>query len=249
MLPLLHVEGLAEPYNSPRQSLPKTFWQTGHIDAIRTRTILDKGSLTGDVVLPLQIDPRYTVDIDVLADWERYARLIQDHTLQYKQKLKLIKLAIFDIDGVFTDGGIYCSLNGEELLKFSRVDGKGIELIKEINIIPAVISSENSPIAEKRMVKLQINEIILGADNKLKAYCELRDLYRLSDSEICFCGDDVQDSAPIEKVGFSACPQNAVRSIKERCDYVSPLRGGEGFVREICDMLSGAQNEEDSNRR
>jgi N-acylneuraminate cytidylyltransferase len=66
MLPLLEVEGVAEPYNAPRQSLPRTYWQTGHIDAIRASTILEKGSLTGGEILPLMIDPRYTADIDTL---------------------------------------------------------------------------------------------------------------------------------------------------------------------------------------
>ena len=76
MRPLLTVPGLAEPYNAPRQSLPQTYWQTGHIDAIRTRTILEKNSLSGEVILPLHIDPRYTIDIDTLRDWDRAEWLI-----------------------------------------------------------------------------------------------------------------------------------------------------------------------------
>ncbi|MBI3739412.1 MAG: acylneuraminate cytidylyltransferase family protein, partial [Chloroflexi bacterium] len=67
--PLLKVKGIAEPYNAPRQILPPVYWQTGHIDAIRLKTIMRKHSLTGDVVYPLVIDPRYTVDIDNLSDW------------------------------------------------------------------------------------------------------------------------------------------------------------------------------------
>ena len=70
--PLLEVEGISEPYNAPRQSLPPVYWQTGHIDAIRRSTIANKHSLTGDVIYPLVIDPRYTVDIDTLSDWAKY---------------------------------------------------------------------------------------------------------------------------------------------------------------------------------
>jgi N-acylneuraminate cytidylyltransferase len=73
---LLDVPGLPEPYNAPRQSLPPIFWQTGHIDAIRTATILEGGSMSGGVIYPLLIDPRYTVDIDNLQDWARYEHLI-----------------------------------------------------------------------------------------------------------------------------------------------------------------------------
>ncbi len=70
--PLLEVEGIPEPYNAPRQSLPPVYWQTGHVDAIRQFTIINKHSLTGDVIYPLVIDPRYTVDIDTLSDWAKY---------------------------------------------------------------------------------------------------------------------------------------------------------------------------------
>jgi len=75
MTPLLEVDGIAEPYNAPRQVLPAVYWQTGHIDAIRVSTIRQKRSLTGDVIYPLVFDPRYTVDIDVPADWVRYEAL------------------------------------------------------------------------------------------------------------------------------------------------------------------------------
>jgi CMP-N-acetylneuraminic acid synthetase len=68
---LLEVEGIDEPYNAPRQILPPVYWQTGHIDAIRTSTIVNKKSLTGDVIYPLMIDPKYTVDIDTLPDWAK----------------------------------------------------------------------------------------------------------------------------------------------------------------------------------
>ncbi|MEJ2759130.1 MAG: acylneuraminate cytidylyltransferase family protein, partial [Anaerolineales bacterium] len=66
---LLTVEGLAEPYNAPRQKLPQTYWQTGHVDITRPSTLLEKHSMTGDVILPLVLDPRYTVDIDTQRDW------------------------------------------------------------------------------------------------------------------------------------------------------------------------------------
>lgn len=75
MTPLLQVEGIAEPYNAPRQVLPPVCWQTGHIDVIRVSTIKQKRSLTGDVIYPLVIDPLYTVDIDDLSDWAKYEAL------------------------------------------------------------------------------------------------------------------------------------------------------------------------------
>ena len=74
--PLLEVAGIDEPYNAPRQILPPVYWQTGHIDAILVSTITQKKSLTGDVIYPLLIDPKYTVDIDTLPDWAKYEALV-----------------------------------------------------------------------------------------------------------------------------------------------------------------------------
>ena len=88
LVPLLSLPNIKEPYNAPRQELPPTYWQTGHVDVIRASTILEKGSLTGEVVLPVLIDPRYTVDIDTPADMARYARLMRDPELQPVDPLK-----------------------------------------------------------------------------------------------------------------------------------------------------------------
>jgi CMP-N-acetylneuraminic acid synthetase len=81
MVPLLAVPGLAEPYNAPRQALPPVYWQTGHIDAIRPAAILG-GSMSGQVILPLVIDPAYTVDLDTLADWDNAEWLVQQGGLR-----------------------------------------------------------------------------------------------------------------------------------------------------------------------
>jgi CMP-N-acetylneuraminic acid synthetase len=82
MTHLLSVPGIAEPYNAPRQSLPPVYWQTGHIDAIRPSTILDKGSMSGEVILALVLDARYTVDLDNLADWEHAEWLVSKGGLE-----------------------------------------------------------------------------------------------------------------------------------------------------------------------
>jgi N-acylneuraminate cytidylyltransferase len=82
MQSLLSLDGIAEPYNSLRQSLPATYWQTGHIDAIRVETILQKNSMSGSVILPLMIDPRFSVDIDTMQDWQRAEWLISQGDLE-----------------------------------------------------------------------------------------------------------------------------------------------------------------------
>ncbi len=82
MTPLLSVPGVAEPYNAPRQSLPPVYWQTGHVDAVRPSAILEKGSMSGDYVLALRLDPRYTVDLDSLADWEHAEWMVEKGGLE-----------------------------------------------------------------------------------------------------------------------------------------------------------------------
>ena len=82
MTPLLKVKGVKEPYNAPRQSLPTVYWQTGHIDVIRARTILEKGSMSGDVIWPVLIDARYTVDIDTPSDLQRAQSLAASGELE-----------------------------------------------------------------------------------------------------------------------------------------------------------------------
>src|SRR5512136_1890381 len=141
MTPLLTVEGLAEPYNAPRQSLPPTYWQTGHIDAIRVATIYDQKSLSGNIILPLIIDPQYTIDIDTLNDWRRAEWLIAQGDLpmvtpgKTKRPVpKRVTLVVFDFDGVMTDNHAWVDQDGREAVMVNRGDGMGISLLRKAGI-------------------------------------------------------------------------------------------------------------------
>lgn len=155
------------------------------------------------------------------------------------KKIQKIKIILFDVDGVFTDGTVIMEENGKEFLKFSRIDGKGIELIKKKGLKTAIITSENSNIVKKRMQKLNIDDIYIGIKDKLKIYNILKKKYKFKDEEFCFLGDDVQDLAIMQKVGFSCCPCNAQKEIKMISDYISVYEGGYGFVRDVCNLLLG----------
>ena len=121
MIPLLKLDGIAEPFNAPRQSLPPTYWQTGHIDVIRPRVILEGNSMSGRKILPYLIDPRYTVDIDTPFDWLRYEWLVRNADLDMvdpaskRRKLPAkISLVAMDFDGVLTDNLVYVDQDGSE---------------------------------------------------------------------------------------------------------------------------------------
>jgi len=148
-----------------------------------------------------------------------------------------IKLLIMDVDGVFTDGSVYVDSKGKELLKFSRIDGKGIELIRNNNILTGVISQENSITVRFRMQKLKIDFIALGIRHKIEIYKKWQRKLNIENKNICVCGDDISDIQILKEAGLSCAPSNAVKEVKSIVDYVSELKGGEGFVREICNII------------
>lgn len=249
MEPLLKVEGLAEPYNAPRQSLPKTYWQTGHIDAIRAQTILKKNSLTGDFILPLLIDPRYTVDIDVPADWGRYEHLLQDPALQAVDPLarrrpfpQKVSALIMDFDGVLSDNLVQTDQYGNETVTTSRSDGFGLDLLREQGLVQAmVISREENPVVTARCKKLKL-EVIQSVLDKGQVLREIITTRGLDSAEIVYIGNDIPDLAVLPLVGCFAAPADAHPTVLRQADLVLKHRGGKGAVRELVERLLAIQN-------
>jgi len=183
--------------------------------------------------------PAYTYhELDDQEDWaimECLAKNIKNSYLA--QWVRPIKVVALDVDGVLTNGTVYRACSGEESQKFSRVDGKGIELLKRNNLDVWVISAEDSPVVRKRCEKLGIKNVFLGVKDKLKCIKKLSRDNQLNRVEICFIGDDVQDISTLEWVGFSAAPQNAVDKVKCRVNYLCSNYGGMGAVREVIDLI------------
>jgi N-acylneuraminate cytidylyltransferase len=249
MRPLLSLPGVPEPYNAPRQALPPTYWQTGHIDAIRTRTILEKGSLTGEVILPLVIDPRYTVDIDTPADWERYERLMFDRNLQavdpLAQRRKFpakVSLLVMDFDGVLSDDRVHTDQDGREAVTTSRADGLGLSLLREQSSIQAlVISREENPVVSARCRKLGL-EVFQGVGQKEQLLQTLIAERGLNSAEIVYVGNDITDLSVYPLVGFFVAPADAQPSVLRQADLVLKHKGGRGAIRELTDQLLGILN-------
>ena len=208
--------------------------ENGSICIFKKEILLkEKNRLGGKIIF--YVMPKWmSLDIDEEDDFKMAEFLMRTKYLE-KLKPKNIKLVIFDVDGVFTDGGVYLDGDGEEMLKFSRIDGKGIELLKKKCKI-VVISSEVSAIVIERMKKLDV-ECYMGIKNKLEVYEQLKKTLKLKDEEICVCGDDIQDICILEKAGFSCCPANAQEEVKRICNFVSSKKGGEGFVRGVCNLI------------
>ena len=242
--PLLRVAGLNEPYNEPRQALPDTYWQTGHIDAIRTNTILDKHSLTGNVILPLLIDPLYTVDIDTIEDFRNSARLVSDPRIQAVDPLKSrrnfpekVSYLIMDFDGVLTDDKVYIDQDGRESVRCSRSDGFGIDLLKQHSEIqPLILSRETNPVVTARARKLNIEvfQSVLDKDQAIRSLAAERSLDL---REIIYIGNDLNDLVVLPLVGFFACPSDAHPQVLRQADLILTHQGGKGAVRELVELL------------
>ncbi len=145
----------------------------------------------------------------------------------------MIKLFITDIDGVWTDGGMYYTEEGDEYKKFNTADSAGILFLKILKIKTAVISGENSQAVAKRTEKLKIDEVYLGVSNKVRIASKLLKKYKLKWHEIAYIGDDINDILLLRKAGLSACPSSAEDYIKREVDWVLTKKGGEGVFREF----------------
>ena len=244
LLPLLKVEGIREPYNAPRQMLPDAYWQTGHIDAIWTKTILEKQSMTGDVIFPLMIDPRYTVDIDIASDWESAERLLSDDSLEMvtpgprrRTLPEKISLIVLDFDGVLTDDRVWVNTKGEEMVAASRADGLGLERLRnETEIEVMVLSRETNLVVQARCEKLKL-PVLQAVQDKREAIRQVLADKKIPAEEVLFVGNDSTDLVVFPEVGFAVAPVDAHQDVIRKADLILSKKGGKGAVRELCDMI------------
>jgi len=243
MHPLLSLPGVKEPFNSPRQELPQTFWQTGHIDAIRLSTILEKASLSGETIYPLQIEPGYAVDIDTLRDWQRAEWIISQGELPLilpgpaKRPLpRQVDLLVLDFDGVMTDDRVWVDQDGHEMVAANRRDGLGIAALHEAGIPMVVLSTETNPVVAARCDKLSL-EAIQGLGDKVQELQRLVQDRHLDPSHIVYLGNDVNDLPCFPLVGCAVAVADAHPSVLSKADIVLARPGGRGAVRELCDRI------------
>ncbi len=156
-------------------------------------------------------------------------------------RMQKIKLLATDVDGVLTDAGMYYGSDGQEMKKFNTRDGLGLTLLRNAGFKLAIITSENSAIVANRAKKLRITDVFQGTFTKVEAMEELLKKYSLEWDEIAYIGDDYNDLALLARVGFAATPADGTVRNKALAHYVTVKNGGEGCVREICDMILEAQ--------
>ncbi len=244
MSPLIGVEGIPEAYNAPRQKLPKAFWQIGHIDAIRPRAIVEQNSMSGKVIMPLIMDPRFTVDLDNLRDWHQGEQLVKEGGLQMVDPAKerrsmpsKVSLLVMDFDGVLTDNRVWVNDKGEESIAANRSDSLGLSILKEkTGIESLVISKERNKVVEARCRKMQV-PFLQAVDDKAAALNQVIAEKGLNPSEVIFMGNDTNDLPCFPIAGYTVAPADAHPAVARQADLVLTLTGGHGAVRELCDIL------------
>jgi len=244
MKSLLEVEGITEPYNAPRQILPPVYWQTGHIDAIRVSTIKQKHSLTGDVIYPLVIDPRYTVDIDNLSDWAKYESLANsglEIVTPGKQKRPMpeqIDLIVSDFDGVITDNRVWVNEEGIEYVAAYRSDSIGVQYLRTIGIELMILSSELNRVVEARARKMGVEVIHgIGLHDKGRVMREVLEQKNIKVENVIYIGNDLNDLPCFEVAGWSVAVADAYPAVLRAADHVLSKTGGHGALRELIDLI------------
>jgi 3-deoxy-D-manno-octulosonate 8-phosphate phosphatase (KDO 8-P phosphatase) len=158
-----------------------------------------------------------------------------------KEKLEKIKMLILDVDGVMTDGRIIMDDEGRESKNFHVRDGHGLKLLQRYGIKVALLTGRRSKVVEHRAKDLGIKDVYQKVFNKKEVFEKILKKHKLKAQETAFMGDDIIDIPVLKSVGFSASVADAVEVAKKSVDYVAVNKGGQGAVREVCEMILQAQ--------
>lgn len=165
----------------------------------------------------------------------------QDLSLDVYEKLKKIKLVVFDVDGTISDGGIYLDRQEGELKKFNARDGMGIALLHHAGLYTALITGRDSPLTARRAQEIKISHVVQGVANKKDALEKLIVELGITKDEVAVMGDDVNDIPLFENAAVSACPADGYHYMKKTCTILLTSDGGHGAAREFADLIMLAQ--------
>lgn len=165
---------------------------------------------------------------------------LNDYPADIRERACRVRLACFDVDGTLTDGRLTFDSEGREAKTFHVHDGMGLVMLRQAGIGVALVTARASSVVERRAAELGIQAYTAIAD-KLACVRELAAAHNVALDEVAFMGDDLPDLRVMPHVGFSIAPANAHRWVSERVHWRSTRPGGDGAVREVCDLLLAAQ--------
>lgn len=161
-----------------------------------------------------------------------------------------IRLAIFDVDGVLTDGTLYLSERGEEMKAFNILDGLGLKMLSASGIVTALLSGRKSKMVALRAKEIGISHLLQGSGDKLESYHRLLRKLDLAEEETSFMGDDLPDLPVLRRCGLAFSVPDAPEIVRSHAHYVTRAPGGKGAAREACEFLMRARGTlEDQMRR
>lgn len=246
--PLINLQGMDEPYNAPRQSLPNVYAHTGLIDVIRPQTILGIKSMSGRTILPVFFDQDYDVDLDTPVDWRRAERRLVETGLSIvwpgKPRRTLpakVKLLVLDFDGVLTDNRVWVDQEGREMVVANRSDSLWLNRLKDRGIQIYVLSKEKNPVVGARCKKMNIS-LQQGIDDKAAALRSLLEELQVPSSQAIYCGNDINDLPCFPLVGWAVAVADSVPEVQLQADYILCRSGSFGAVQELCEYILSGSN-------
>lgn len=156
-------------------------------------------------------------------------------------RARRIRLAIFDVDGVLTDGTVHLAARGEETKAFNILDGLGFRMLADSGVQLALLSGRKSKVVAVRARETGVTHVLQGIGDKLAAYEKLLRKLGLAEEESSFMGDDLPDIPVLRRCGLALSVPNAVKIVREQAHFVTEKAGGHGAAREVCELLMRAQ--------
>ncbi len=157
------------------------------------------------------------------------------------QKAAQIRLVIFDVDGVLTNGSLFIGDDGQEYKAFNSLDGHGMRMLQDAGVQIGIITGRSSKVVQMRMQSLGITHVYQGRREKLPAYEDLIEKLNLKNEQVAYVGDDVVDLPVMTRVGLAIAVQNAHPFTRQHAHWTTAAIGGQGAAREVCELLMDAQ--------
>ena len=154
-----------------------------------------------------------------------------------RRRIRRLRALVLDVDGVMTDGSMYYGPDGEALKKFNTKDGMGLAMLREQGLRIALITGEDTPIVNRRAEKLKIEDVYTGVEDKVSALQDFLTRHNLTPEETGYVGDDVNDLGAMKMVSVAFTVADAAEEVRKVAHVISELRGGEGAVREISNLI------------
>lgn len=238
----INEEGVAYPtnydvYHRPRrQEFDGYLVENGAFYITSKKRLLETSNRVSGNIRAYEMDESTYFEIDEPSDWEIIEGQLKNRR-KASGKFPEIKMFLTDCDGCLTDGGMYYSEHGDELKKFNTKDGLGFRLLKEQGIITGIVTGEKVELNRRRSAKMKLDIYEAGIQDKLAVVKRLCQQYGIDLENVAYIGDDINDLAVIQAVGFGCSVADGMEEVKKAADYVTKASGGQGAVREVIELI------------